>query len=59
MRPENWKLREPMRGAIAPGAPKDGLATAVQRGRPFPMNPLLALSCTGRCLCCSAESLDG
>jgi len=36
MRPENWKLREPMRGAIAPGAPKDGLATAVQRGRPFP-----------------------
>src|ERR1700739_4597692 len=36
MRPENWKLRDPMRGAIAPGAPKDGFAAAVQKGSPLP-----------------------
>jgi len=30
--PENWKLRDPMRGAIAPGAPNDGFAPAVQKG---------------------------
>src|SRR5882724_2173052 len=36
MRPENWKLREPMRGAMAPGAPKEGFTVAVQNGNPLP-----------------------